>query len=298
MKWLTLICVLSILTYTAFAADDACFLVHQENGCDLIGGKGLTLQGAPSSPIDDPSVVWTYNVEWPIYTTTSNTADGYVFAGTYLNNPKEAELFPPGVGTPLWTYLGTEFDVDASDDGFILGAVDDFGGGVSVTKWAGPGTGTPDWTAYIANVYLSSYGPYVQVSRDGSTITALVTGDDGTRLLMYDPSSSTPLVDYMTMDSSFPRLLRLSSDGRYAAVRAGTYVLVYDRDLNLPRDEISLGYGSTPLAISGDGDQIAYGWTSLIVREWTGSSYQQLWSRVESGYHMGAVSISDDGSTL
>ncbi len=283
----------------AIAYDDATFIEHSENGCYLIHQQGFKDSCSFLIPLDDPTIVWSNYVEWPIYTTSANSGDGYVFAGTYLNDPKEAQLFDlRGGGVPAWTYTGNEFHVDASDDGFILAALDENGAGINVIKWAGPGTGIPDWTADFPARYLGNYGPYIEVSRDGSTVAAILTESAVSELVMFDQSSSTPLVDYLASDLSFPRIIQLSSDGRYAGVRTNTHVYIYDRDLNAMRAEIYIGFGATPFDISGDGDLIAYGWSSLVVNEWNGVSYGFLWTRAESGYYLSTISISADGSTI
>jgi hypothetical protein len=64
------------------------------------------------------------------------------------------------------------------------------------------------------------------------------------------------------------------------------------------RDEIPMGASNSALDISGDGDLVAYGWPSLVLMEWTGSSYQNLWSYSVGGYYLSRIAISNDGSTM
>jgi len=287
------------LSVQLLAADHAIYLYQDKNGLAVKEFEGFANQGSNYFTIDDPSIIWTHYVEWPIYTTTANCGAGYTFAGTYLNDPKEAELFSAaGGGIPEWVYPGTEFYVDASDDGDVLAAADENLTGVSLIKWTGTGSAIPAWTANIPNVVMSSYGPYFLVSSDGSTI-AIVVNDGGTsRLLMYDQNSSIPVVDYTATGYGFPRCLQISADGRYAALRAFTDIIVYDRDLNSPRDIINIGYSTTPADISGNGDLLAYGWTTMNVLEWTGVDYSQIWTTSQPGYSLSKVSISEDGSTI
>ena len=294
---LVVLCLTAALSATA--RDDAVFLKHSQIGLDLIGGAGLQNPGSVVWPLDDPSVLWSHYLEWPIYTTTANALNGYVFAGTYLNVPKEAELFAPtGGGIPEWIYPGTEFYVDASDSGFVLAALDESANGVSVIKWTGPGTGTPDWTASFPGLMVSSYGPYIAVSNDGSTISAVLTNAGTAELVMFAAGSSTPVVDYLAAGLSFPRNSALSTDGRYAGFRTNTHVAVFDRDLNALRESIYIGFGATPFDMSGSGDLIAYGWSSLEARLWTGAAYSPLWSYPLSGYYLSTLSLSQDGSLL
>jgi hypothetical protein len=187
--------------------------------------------------------------------------------------------------------------VAAADDDFTMAAVDDLGGTVRIHKWTGPGDGTPDWSVTFPGRYFGGYGPYVAVSRDGSTIAAILTKSDHPELVVFDGSSSTPIADKQFEDLDFPRLIRLSSNGRFVAFRAGTAIMICDRDLRRVREQIDLSYSSTPLDISGNGDLIAYGWSSLVVRQWTGQSYRELWDFYDT-YMVGSVSISADGSTI
>ena len=296
---ISLICGIILLCSAQVFAEKTAHIIYQDDS----GEYFLQTEGLPNpgnNPLlDDPSVLWSHYVEWPIYTSTSTSFPGYTFAGTYLNDPREAELFAPqGGGTPEWVYTGTEFRVDGSDSGSILGGADEHAGGVNVYKWTGPGNGVPDWTMNIPGVIMSSYGPYFEVSTDGSTLAALVYNTTDSRLLMFDPNSSTPIVDYTAAGFGFPRCMQLSANGRYAVLRLLTDVIVYDRDINSPRQILNIGYSTTPVDISGDGDLIAYGWTSMNVLHWTGSTYAPIWTASQPGYSLSKVSISEDASTL
>ena len=80
--------------------NQAFFLRHTENGLILVRQEGLSFTEDPEMP-DNPLVVWSYNLTDATYNTTSNTVDGHVFAGTWLNPPKEAQLFAlTGGGIP------------------------------------------------------------------------------------------------------------------------------------------------------------------------------------------------------
>ena len=279
--------------------EEALFLQHTENGLMVVEQQGLPYSGS-TGPVDDPAVVWSHYLTSAIYTTTANTVDGYVFAGTYLNPPEEAQLFSlGGGGTPEWGYGGTEFYVDAGDAAFTLAAVDDYGSGVNVSKWTGPGNGVPDWTASFPGYSVTSYGPFA-VSDDGSTIAAIAApaGTDA-HLLLFDADSSTPLADYVATGLGFPRYVKISSDGRYTAFIALATLVIFDRDSLNVRAQISMGASNSALDISGDGNLIAYGWPTLQVREWNGSSYQSVWSyNPGASYYVSTIAISNDGSTV
>jgi hypothetical protein len=279
--------------------DDAIFLRDTENGPIIVREPGLPNYSKPGMR-DDPAVVWTYNLTDAIYHSTSNTVDGYVFAGTYLNPPQEAELFAlAGGGTPEWGYGGTEFYTDAGNDSFTLAAVDNDAIGVKISKWTGPGNGTPDWTTSFPGYGVTSYGPFV-ISDDGSTIACIAApaGADA-HLLLFDADTSEPLIDYTATGCGFPRYVKINADGRYTAFIALATLVVFDRDSLDVRARIDMGASNSAMDISGDGDLIAYGWPSLILMEWNGSSYQNLWSyTVGGGYYLSRIAISNDGSTM
>jgi hypothetical protein len=278
---------------------DATFIRITENGPVLVHEPGLPVYSG-SSMTDDPAVVWSYNLIDAIYNTTSNTVDGYVFAGTYLNNPWEAELFAPtGGGTPEWAYGGTEFYTDAGDNAFTLAAVDAEGGGVNVIKWTGPGNGTPDWVTNFLGYGISGYGPCA-VSDDGSTIAAIAApaGTDA-HLLLFDADSATPLIDYTATGCGFPRYLKINADGRYPAFIALATLIVFDRDSLNVRDQISMGFSNSAMDISGDGDLLAYGWQYMQVMEWNGTEYVPAWTySIGTEYYVTRIAISADGSTI
>lgn len=283
---------------TGSLQDDATFLQHTDNGLYVVHQHGLPYRPCVAA-LDDPLVVWSHNLIDAIYNTTSNTIDGHVFAGTYLNAPEEAELFTlTGGGTPEWGYGGTEFFTDAGDATFTLAAVDEDAGGVNIIKWTGPGDGTPDWDTSFVGYGVSSYGP-IAVSDDGSTIAAIAapSGTDA-HLLLFDADSSVCLANYEATGLGFPRYVKINADGRYTAFIASATLVIYDRDSLDVRAQIAMGASNSALDISGDGDVIAYGWTSMVVRQWDGSMYQTLWSWNTSGYYLNRVAISTDGSTI
>ncbi len=277
--------------------DDALFIRDTENGPLIVQDKGLPYIDNDVS-INDASVVWSNYLADAIYLTTSNTGGGHVFAGTYLNPPKEAELFElTGGGIPLWVYPGNEFYTDAGDAAFTLGAVNEDALGINVIKWTGPGTGTPDWVDTFATYVMSSYGP-VAMSDDGSTF-AVIAAPSGTdaHLMLFDADSAN-LVDYTAAGLGFPRYVKINADGRYTAFIALSTIVVYDRDSLNVRSQISMGFTNSALDISGDGNLIAYGWPTLRVMEWNGTTYQELWSWSPGGRYVSKIAISNDGSTI
>jgi hypothetical protein len=296
---------ISWLVLTSFAGltpaapeDTALFLRHTPYGLMLASDLGLPADSSHLL-VRDASVVWSNYLEDAIYTTTANCPDGYALAGTYLNPPKETRLFAPsGGGTPTWKYPGNEFYVDASDKAPTLAAVDKTSSDITVIKWTGPGDGVPDWTARVPGYSVNSYG-CIAVSDDGSTI-AVVASPPGTdaHLLLFDENSATPLVDYQATGLGFQRYVKINADGRYTAFIALATAVVFDRDLLDVRAEIPMGATNSALDISGDGDLVAFGWSTMQVRQWNGSSYGSLWNYSTPGYHLSKVTISTDGTTI
>ena len=64
--------------------EEAIFLMHTENGPIIVQRQVAPYANSPRI-VQDPAVVWSHYLTGAIYNTTSNTVDGYVFAGTYLN---------------------------------------------------------------------------------------------------------------------------------------------------------------------------------------------------------------------
>jgi len=282
----------------AAARSDAVRIQDTETGPYLVQYEGLpALQEQHIT--NDASVVWSRYLTDAIFQTTSNTSNGYVFAGTYLNPPKEAGLYAlTGNGVPEWTYNGEKFFTDAGDAGFTLVAADNDTLGLNITKWTGPDS-IPDWTASFPLYVMSSYGP-IAVSDDGSTI-AVIAAPSGTdaHLLLFDADSSTPLIDYVATGLGFPRYVKISADGRYTAFIALSTLVVFDRDSLSVRDQISMQFTNSALDISGDGSLIAWGWPLLHVQEWVDTAYQDIWTwSPGGGYYVNRIAISNDGSTI
>jgi hypothetical protein len=288
-----------VLLQTAFPSiqADAVYITDTEQGPFLEHCKGADDHGEWRSPAD-ASVLWSRYLADAIFLTTSNTINGYVFTGTYLNPPKEVGLYTAaGGGTPEWTYNGEQFYTDAGDAAFALVGADQDALGLNVIKWTGPDS-IPDWSTSFPSYVMSSYGP-IAVSDDGSTI-AIIAAPSGTdaHLLLFDADSSAPLIDYEATGLGFPRCVKISADGRFTAFIALSTIVVFDRESLAVRGQIPMGFTNSALDISGDGNLLAYGWPSLHVMEWTGTAYQDLWTWSPGGCYTSRIAISNDGSTI
>jgi len=278
---------------------DAVHIQDTESGPYLIQYQGIpgTYRWSENS---DQSVLWSRYLTDAIFQTTSNTINGYVFSGTYLNPPKEAGLYAQTCGgVPDWVYNGERMYTDAGDASFTLVAADNDALGLNVTKWTGPDS-IPEWSASFPSYVMSNYGP-IAVSDDGSTISIIAapSGADA-HLLLFDAGSATPLIDYVATGLGFPRYVKISADGRYTAFIALSTIVVFDRDSLIVRDQIPMGFTNSALDISGDGNLIAWGWPSLRVQAWvdTLSGYQDLWSWSPGGHYVNRIAISNDGTTI
>lgn len=259
---------------------------------------------------DDYELLWHRYLPDPIYTTTGLSEPGKtVLAGNYLNPPRQAEAIPVfGDGTPDWVAPGTEFYVDASRQAGVYAGLDCASGDSTVTvmEWWSDSP-TPLWTYPIhpcrpldANGWSSGKG--VQVSDDGSTIAVVVNMYTAkalaARLLVFDPGSGVPAVEYDLPGANAASAVAITSNGAFIAVYAWPNIYVYDRYAEALRWSGSCGAGNDALAISGDGRYLSWGWSTVYLREWNGSTYQQIWTRTKSGYYASECALSIDGSRL
>jgi len=220
-------------------------------------------------------------------------------AGTCLNPPQEAELIPlEGDGTPSWVYPGTDFRVAASRYSDVMAGVDRLPTSVVLYKW-NAGSAVPDWSFPVASAAVM--GPRsVVVSPDGSTIALLATmqSPQVARLYCFAADSPEPLGTYDTPQYVTSGNLDITADGAYIAFHAGAIAYVFDRDAAALRWSGSMGAGNDPLALSGNGSYLAYGWTSLVVREWSGSAYNVIWSVPGGSFWLRSCRFSLDEGTL
>ena len=247
-------------------------------------------------------VIWHNYLTDAVYTTTGiSIPHGSLITGTWLNPPMEAELIGlEGDGTPDWLFGGTYFEVAASRNAEVVAAADfDDADDVTVYKWH-PDSATPDWSYKIKAASLSSHRAIV-VSPDGSTIAVLVNmqGDPGfTRLYYFDPDVSEPLGIYDLEEGSFGRNIAITDHGEYITFFATARVYVFDRDAGALRYSVSAGAANDALTISGSGEYLAYGWQSLYVRRWNGTTYELLFTRPGGSEYLRLCTMSSDDSTL
>ena len=84
-----IVCIFSVVWSLSASSlqEQALFVQHTENGPIIVQRQGIP-STISTRTVQDPAVVWSHYLTGAIYNTTSNTIDGYVFAGTYQNPPK------------------------------------------------------------------------------------------------------------------------------------------------------------------------------------------------------------------
>jgi len=265
--------------------------------------KDLTYWGA---------ILWHRHFDDAIYSTLGlSTPAELAFAGTYYISPVQVEAIPLlGNGTEDWTFPGTKPLVDVSRNGEVLAAVDhdDSDSTAIILEWR-PDSPTPLWSyeVYPCRTLVwqgwASRKP-VQVSDDGSTIAVTTNmywpeGQRG-RLYVFDAGNGVPVVEYdLPEPAGNITASAISSGGEFVAMVAWPNVYVYDCIGQTLRWSGALPAGNDALAISGDGQYLAWGWSTFYLREWTGSSYDLLWSHSPgSGYYVGQCALTTDGTAL
>lgn len=301
--------VLVFLAQSVRAADVSTVVRHGPGGVLVIEESG-----APSTQLapfigDRPAAgaragleeIWHRHYTDATYTTAAICgAGGVIAAGTYLNPPMQVEAVPiAGTGVPDWSYPGVELHVAASRDGSIIAGVDCDQAAATVTVhcWQS-GAAAPLWSTTISPASRGS-SRTVAVSADGSTIAVLVTmqaASPAARLYLFSPASATPL-GIFDGPGGFGRNLSLGEDGRFAAFIGLATAYVVDRDLGALRWSGSMGASSDPIAISTDGEYLAYGWTSLRMMHWNGQAYASLWAVSGGSHALGTCAFSGDSQT-
>ena len=246
----------------------------------------------------------------PIYTSTGiSTPAAMAFTGNWLNEPRHVEAVPLlGDGSEDWTYPGINYYADASRGADVLAAVDfnDADSTAVIREWR-PGSATPLWSYEVHPCRSLGYEGWasrkpLQVSDDGSTLAAAIvmytpSGQVG-RLFVFAAGNGTPIIDW-----PFPQgnvvATAISAQGRYIAMAGWPTLYVFDRDAAALRWSGAIGSGNDALAISGDGNWLAWGWTTFQLREWSGSSYVVRWSHTPGGgLYTGQCALDNQESTL
>ncbi len=302
---------LGLLSTVTQAAKVRTWITTDANGVYQLQERAEDASGPPSDGSGGPAVpggtrdatlLWHRTYTDAMYTTAAILADvSSVAAGTSLNDPKEVEYIPlEGDGTPTWVYpSSSDFYVSASRDGQTIAGYVWSVNATSATlyKWHA-GAQTPDWSFTFPCANPADYRT-VAVSADGSTIAAIGrTSAYRTFIIYFSANSGIPLGMYWSTSSScYPRFIGLSAHGEYMALCDGSDVIVVNKAGGTERWH-GTGGGSDALAMSEDGNYLAYGWTTLRMCQWNGSVYQTLWTASGGTYYLNRCAFSADGSTF
>lgn len=256
------------------------------------------------------TVLWHRHFDDPIYTSTGiSETSGLVIAGTYWNAPKHVEATPIlGDGTEDWTSGGNHFFVDASRQGNVIAAVDfnDNDSTATISQW-GPDSPIPLWSYEVHPCRSLVYQGWatrkpICVSDDGSTIAVgiVMYRPEGQRgnLFIFDAGIGTPIVDYDLPDGNIVAT-EMTPDGAFIALAGWPTIYVFDRYGQSLRWSGPIYSGNDALAISGDGNYLAWGWSNFYLREWNGTSYSPVWTYNPPGsIYAGQCAFSADESSL
>ncbi len=288
-----------VLTIAAQDARGAISRLDRRPAQEAPGDVGIRVGGSR-----DATILWHRHHDDAIYTSTGISEPMLqAFAGTYLNPPQQVELVSLlGGGSADWVHPGNHFLVDAARGGSLFAAVDfdDTDSSATILAWRAESS-TPLWSYAVYPCRSLTYAGWasrkpIQVSDDGSTIAVGITmhGTGGLqgRLLVFDPESAVPAVDYSLPSGSITGV-EVTRNGDFVALASWPTVYVYDRTANSLRWSGSIGAGNDALAISGDGRYLAWGWTTFYLREWNGSIYAPVWTYDPPGsYYVGQCALS------
>ena len=284
-------------------------------------------------PLDsyDSGEIWHYSVASGL---TQKIAPigynaGYVFSGGWFGGGKMFEGIT-GNGVPIWEtadpavgpdeyvlFLGTGTAASESNDIFY-----------SIFKYSiyndngTPGYPDDDWLVSENNCEISKYDhssatpiwTYIGTgiinpgsvdnpgrftcSDDGTILAVGCLIDSHLAVLFFSESSNVPMAIYEDPSvTSLPRQVRLTENGSKCIFRTATLYRV-DTATGVLEDSYYLAASTDCFGVSADGSVVAYGFTSIRVAVWDGSSYNLEWSRSVSGYYAGGAAVADDNSTI
>jgi len=284
---------------TLLAEESRTLLVHAEHGDFLQVDTRPWEVGAPvaEDPPERNEVIWQRNTS-AIYYTTSISNEERIFSGSW-NRAEMHEVL--GDGTPLWEHSDTETYTAAARDAdrFASVTIDDGIAGATIRGWQ-EGSSTPLWTRGIFNCTVSGY--CLQVSPDGALVAVALrmAAGGGTPRLYIMNGDTGAIVSSFDGTAGTPRALVISDDGSLVAVRFSATVYVIETATVTERWITGVGASADPLAFSGNGDLLAAGWTSMVVYQWNGDTYQSVWSNNGGGgsWYLKQCAFSADGSAL
>jgi hypothetical protein len=212
-----------------------------------------------------------------------------------------------GDGTPAWSFSssgsgnsGVATAKGADRSGFMESnaAGDDFlRHGFTSTS-----NGTPDWSfPYpVSDPNLPANSQKVAVSRDGSTMAAVVSDSVTQNSTLYVFDANTGTVTLMWTDPLRMDGVALTDNGSMALVTEDNKATLVDTSNgNIVFSVAGSGAGNIFYPISGDGSVFAVGGFNFDVYAFNGTTYTQVIHFTRANFWFGGAStVSHDGSTV
>jgi len=292
--------VIMLLAGSSLLAEESrTLLIHDEHGAFLQTDTRPSEMDTPAAedPPERDEVIWHRNIA-AIYYTTSISREERIFTGAW--NVAEMHAVS-GDGTPLWEHSDAETYTAAARDAdrFVSVTIYDPIAGAMIRGWQ-EGSSTPLWSKGIFDCTVSGY--CLQVSHDGTLVSVglrMAEGGGTPRIYNLDGDTGATISTFDGVAGT-PRALVLSDDGSLVAARLSATVYVIETATGTERWSIGVGASADPLAFSGDGNLLASGWTTMLVYQWNGDTYQSLWSNNGGGgsWYLRQCAFSADGSAL
>ncbi|MGD8719372.1 MAG: T9SS type A sorting domain-containing protein [Candidatus Zixiibacteriota bacterium] len=252
---------------------------------------------APPASDAPPEQLWTHNELINIYLTTAFGDSGqHIFAGT-KNGVCRAQMFSlTGNGAYTWQVEGA-----SGEEVYTAGARDadafaaTFTGTPGDVRFFTSASSTPVWT-YTPPSGEVADGP-LAFPADGSFVVTTFNDGSNTKLRVLNATNGA-VIDEATTTNPYQRAkIIVSPDGKYIMYRNSSVLHVYafnGTTLTL-RESVNVGASTDCHGLSPDGKYLAYGFSSMSVREWNGSAYAPLFTHVVSGSYARNATFDAEG---
>jgi hypothetical protein len=252
------------------------------------------------------NTVWQYDDQTAIAGGVSIDANN-VWGAWLLDGARLTMQAITGNGTPAWSFSsfgsgnsGVAAAKGADRSGFMESnaAGDDF----LQHGFTSTSNGTPDWSfPYpVSDPNLPANSQKVAVSRDGSTMAAVVSDSVTQNSTLYVFDANTGTVTLMWTDPLRMDGVALTDNGSMALVTQDNKATLVDTSNgNIVFSVAGSGAGNIFYPISGDGSVFAVGGFNFDVYAFNGTTYTQVIHFTRANFWFGGAStVSHDGSTV
>lgn len=262
---------------------------------------------------------WSFDSDgsWLAETVSIGNEGSQVFAeyGAYLNSRALFSASDANPPAPVWSDTQTEFNFErevasAARAGVHASIHHEYADANQVWKHAvlrcySSSSATPDWSYQFATLIGNGDSSAIRISDDGTLLVAAIynAGTMKTEVSVFGAGSSTPQLSFLVDTFGAFEAFVVSGDGTTAAFRSGMRLVIVDLQSGatlLDQFQVnSTFYGG--LDISGDGDDVAMGTASSLLRyerQGTGSYVQVETLQLGAGNFCAALGLAADGSTL